>query len=169
MPGNNKADMGRGLSDHTCVRGYWQPTKKMRELGFKLIRCGVDRPSAWAAAHKWNQRWRAVRRGERPLEKETSTEDTEHYPDSSIGAAFRTFRQSDAWSSKKPRTREDYWRAWKHIKPIFGDLNPNAITFQEFDWFYADLKEDQRGRTLPNSEMLASVVDRIRGDEASRP
>lgn len=75
-------------------------------------------------------------------------EDAARYPNGSVGAAFRAFRQSDAWVSKKPRTREDYWRAWKHIKPIFGDLDPNGITFHEFDWFYADLKKKISAREV---------------------
>jgi hypothetical protein len=35
-------------------RGYWRPTRKMRSLGFQIVRCGVDlianRPmTAWMA------------------------------------------------------------------------------------------------------------------------
>ena len=96
----------------------------------------------------WNQRWQATRRGEGLPESETIAEDEVYYPAGSVGAAFKVFRQSDTWASKAPRTREDYWRAWKHIKPIFGDLDPNTITFEEFDVFYAHLKKRISPREL---------------------
>jgi hypothetical protein len=38
-------------------RGYWLPTKRMKELGFSDIRCGPDGPAAWKIAADWNERW----------------------------------------------------------------------------------------------------------------
>jgi hypothetical protein len=46
------------------------------------------------------------------------------YPPRSLGEAFRRYRRTDEWASKAPRTREDWFRGWKRIKPIFGDCNP---------------------------------------------
>jgi hypothetical protein len=42
-------------------RGYWRPTRKMRSLGFQILRCGADGPQAWALADDWNKKWQAVR------------------------------------------------------------------------------------------------------------
>lgn len=38
-------------------RGFWQPTKEMRQLGFMSVACGPDGPAAHAVAAKWNERW----------------------------------------------------------------------------------------------------------------
>jgi hypothetical protein len=40
---------------------------------------------------------------------------------------------------KKPRTREDWERAWKHIKLIFGDVKPQTVTLEDVDIWYAAL------------------------------
>lgn len=43
--------------------GYWQPTAKMRRLGFSPIACGPDGPAAWNIAEEANRRWQAARAG----------------------------------------------------------------------------------------------------------
>lgn len=53
------------------------------------------------------------------------------YPSRSLGEAFRRYRRTAEWSIKAPRTREDWWRCWRHIKPIFGDCNPRTITLED--------------------------------------
>ena len=53
------------------------------------------------------------------------------YPAHSLGEAFRRYRRTDEWSRKAPRTREDWWRAWRRIKPIFGDHDPRKVTLEE--------------------------------------
>ena len=36
------------------------------------------------------------------------------YPPHSLGEAFRRYRRTNEWTkTKAPRTREDWWRAWK--------------------------------------------------------
>lgn len=46
-----------------AANGYWQPTAKMRRLGFAPIACGRDGPSAWKIAEEANRRWQAARGG----------------------------------------------------------------------------------------------------------
>ena len=55
------------------------------------------------------------------LSPETSEELTV-YPPRSLGEAFRRYRRTDEWATRKPRTREDWWRCWRRIKPVFGDV-----------------------------------------------
>ena len=31
-------------------RGFWEPTPRMRALGFRSVPCGPDGPDAWAIA-----------------------------------------------------------------------------------------------------------------------
>ena len=44
-------------------KGFWQPTNKMREVGFGSVPCGPDGPAAWALAEQWNRRWDQSRTG----------------------------------------------------------------------------------------------------------
>jgi hypothetical protein len=120
-------------------KGFWQPTKAMRALGFYAVPCGTDSSDAWVIAERWNDRWDKTRRGEAPspamviadnLSPERSEELTV-YPPRALGEAFRRYRRTDEWSSKAPRTREDWWRAWKRIKPIFGDCDPRTVTLED--------------------------------------
>lgn len=50
------------------------------------------------------------------------------YPPRSVGHAFREYRHTPEWSAKAPRTREEWWRAWRRIKPVFGDCSPSTTT-----------------------------------------
>jgi hypothetical protein len=125
-------------------RGFWEPTKRMRALGFQSVPCGDDGPSAWALANEWNDRWQRVRRGEDAapallLEQgNLSPERAEAltvYPARSVGEAFHRFRSTAEWERKAPRTREDWWRAWKRIKPVFSDVDPWTITLEDIsEW-----------------------------------
>lgn len=118
-------------------RGFWEPTHKMRALGFLPVPCGPDGPDAWRIASEWNERWQRVRRGLDPAplrvleEANLSPERSEEltvYPRGSIGEGFRKFRRTHEWARKEPRTREDWWRAWRFIKPVFGDVDPRTVT-----------------------------------------
>ncbi len=53
-------------------RGYWCPTRRMKALGFSIVRCGPDGPEAWKIAAEWNERWQAVRRGDAVAPVDTS-------------------------------------------------------------------------------------------------
>ncbi len=99
--------------------GYWQPTKAMRAAGFSPIRCGLDGPAAWAIAQTWNERWQRHRTGNARQALPT-------FPAGSIGAGFDRYRATDEWTEKKPRTREEWERAWTRIRPVFGDLPPTS-------------------------------------------
>jgi hypothetical protein len=115
----------------------------MRELGFYCVPCGADGPDAWVIAEDWNRRWKAVRCGQAPspamasaanLSPEQSEELT-IYPPRSLGAAFRDYRRTEEWKIKKPRTREDWWRGWKRIKPVFGDCDPRTVDLADLsEW-----------------------------------
>lgn len=130
-------------------RGFWEPRPHMRALGFYCVPCGKDGPDAWGIAEQWNARWQAVRRGHAPspaivatdnLSPERSEEATV-YPPRSLGEAFRRYRRTDEWASKKPRTREDWWRGWKRIKPVFGDCNPRTVSLENISAWRKAIEE----------------------------
>jgi hypothetical protein len=124
-------------------RGFWEPRPHMRALGFYGVPCGQDGPDAWAIAEEWNRRWQAVKRGEAPspamaaahnLSPERSEEIT-IYPPRSLGEAFRRYRRTNEWESKAPRTREEWWRGWKQIKRVFGDVDLKTVTLEDIsEW-----------------------------------
>jgi hypothetical protein len=79
-------------------KGFWQPTKAMRALGFYSVPCGHDGSDAWAVAESWNDRWDKTRRCEAPspamvaadnLSPERSEELT-IYPPRALGGGFST-------------------------------------------------------------------------------
>jgi hypothetical protein len=121
----------------------------MRVLGFYSVPCGVDGPDAWAIAEQWNARWQAVKRGDAPspamaeaenLSPERSDELTV-YPPRSLGEAFRRYRRTNEWASKALRTREDWWRAWKQIKPVFGDVDLRTVTLEDISAWRKTIEE----------------------------
>src|SRR4029078_10486743 len=48
-----------------------------------------------------------------------------------LGEAFRKYRATPEWGRKAPRTREDWWRGWKRIKPVFGDVDPRTVRLHD--------------------------------------
>lgn len=118
---------------------FWQPTRAMRALGFRSVPCGPDEPSAWRTAEEWERRWQACRRGEAPSPSLASAqnlspeqaEEITVYPHRSLGEAFRRYRRTPEWAAKAPRTREDWFRGWRRIKPIFGDVDPRTVSLED--------------------------------------
>ncbi len=102
-------------------KGFWQPTPKIKAHGFASVPCGVDGPDAWKIVEIWNNRWDAARRGDVPSPAMAAAtnlspdqaEELSIYPSRSLGEAFRRYRRTDEWQRKAPRTREDWWRAWR--------------------------------------------------------
>jgi hypothetical protein len=133
-------------------RGYWAPclarpnpkTGKfeptlMAALGFSHVDCGEDGPLAWAKAQECNARWDAARAAHARGELVAAPSKIElAYPPGSLGAAFAAYRSTDAWKTKKPRTREDWERGWKYIAPMFGDVDPETVWLQHIDAWYID-------------------------------
>jgi hypothetical protein len=93
---------------------------------------------AWSIAEQWNARWDKTRRGEAPSPAMAATdnlspersEELTVYPPRSFGESFRRYRGTEEWARKAPRTREDWWRGWRRIKPVFGDCDPRAVTLE---------------------------------------
>jgi hypothetical protein len=130
-------------------RAFWEPRPHMRVLGFYSVPCGVDGPDAWAIAEEWNRRWQAVKRGEAPspvmaAAENSSPERIEEltvYPPRSLGEAFRRYRRTNEWESKAPRTREDWWRGWRQIKPVFGDVDLRTVTLEDMSAWRKTIEE----------------------------
>jgi hypothetical protein len=110
------------------IRGYWQPTKVMREAGFGPVSCGEDGPAAWRIAEEWNRRW-------------DEAGELRRWPVGSVGAAFDDFRKTGVWAAKKPRTREDWERGWKYIEHAFAQVAPEMVVLAQIDAWYRSIVE----------------------------
>jgi hypothetical protein len=116
--------------------GYWTPKKHMKAAGFQNVACGPDGPDAQAIAWKWVKRWQDHKAG-------LMTGDVRDvWPDGSLGEAFERFRRTAEWSRKAERTREDWDRGWKLIKPVFGAYDPKTVTLEAMSLWYAGDPED---------------------------
>lgn len=137
--------------------GYWAPCLKRRnpktgrieptlmaKLGFALINCGEDGARAWAIAEAYNVKWRAARAAYLAGAVAVDPSQIERvFPPNSLGEGFARYRRTNEWrSGKKPRTREDWWRGWKHIEPVFGDVDPRTVTLEDVDLWYAGDPDD---------------------------
>lgn len=134
-------------------RGYWLPSPKMKAIGFDNVRCGLDGPGAWAIAETWNRRWQAARKGQSVIiDGEQKSEASAVYPTGSVGDAFARYRNMDAWARKAPRTREDWWRGWAHIRPVFGDVAPRTITAELVEQWHSNIRR-QHGPYMAHKAM----------------
>lgn len=141
-------------------RGYWLATPRMKALGFDNIRCGPDGPNAWKIAEEWNRRWQSARKGEIPSPSEIEkislppdqSEELAIYPEGSVGFAFRSYRRTIEWSRKKERTREDWWRGWRFIKPIFADVDAKTVTLEMLSQWRQGI-EDNHGLNTAHRAM----------------
>lgn len=130
-------------------QGFWQPTATMKELGFRSVPCGPDGPEAWAVADQWEQRWQATRRGEAPSPAMAAADNLSFanaegltvYPRHALGEAFARYRRTDEWARKAPRTRDDWWRGWRRIKPVFGDCDPRSVTLEDLSAWRKAIEE----------------------------
>jgi hypothetical protein len=139
--------------------GYWSPCLKrknkktgkieptlMAKLGFELQDCGEDGPAAWAIAERWNERWDRARKAHlagEPVEPLTPVERQEPvWPKDSLGEAFARLRATATWHQKAKATKDDWWRGWNHIAPVFGDCAVPTISFEMLDrWYGGDPKD----------------------------
>jgi hypothetical protein len=140
-------------------RGYWRPTRKMRALGFQIVRCGGDGPEAWALATEWNERWQAVRKGDAPplvdLDKlsRDQAEAARRYPPGSIGAAFQIYIRTPEWLARAYSARiKVWWPAWFRIRDMWGDVAPDTITFEMMSKWRAAL-ERAHGRGVAHKTL----------------
>jgi hypothetical protein len=134
-------------------RGYWRPTRKMRAVGFQIVKCGPDGPEAWALAAEWDKRWQGVRKGDSPPLLDVSklsadeAEAARRYPPGSIGAAFQVYLRTPEWAARALSARSKvWWPAWFRIRDMWGDVAPDTITFEMMSkWRAAIEKKHGRG------------------------
>src|SRR5437870_5522741 len=106
-------------------RWRWRSTRQMRKLGFHLITFGpVLSADDKATAIKLNEEWDKVRTG-------IVTNPEETYPPGSVGDGCERAMKMRAAERKakniiwykEQESRDDWPRAWKWLRPVFGDVD----------------------------------------------
>jgi hypothetical protein len=139
---------------------FWAPTKAMRAAGFLAKPLGPDGPEAQGEALRLYAAW---------LKAKAELAKVTEYPAGSLGAYYDRYRRSKAWARKKPRTREDYERAWKHVGPAFGRKILTAIGATDVEDFAelleAKVSPSERYRTIKVLRALfADAILRLKLD-----
>ncbi len=82
---------------------YWEPSRRLRELGFHPERLGKDPITAAARARELNAA--VIVEQQRALQGEPSSA---HWPPGSIGDVIGLWQRSPAWAKLAPATRHGY-------------------------------------------------------------
>ena len=108
-------------------RRYFEPTQKMKAMGFEARPLGPDGPEARMEALRLYESFRTAK-----VTGTTATQKT--YPLKSIGFAFERYRRTDAWKAKSAATRKKDWDwSWAIIEPVFGDVDPNTVQVEDIE------------------------------------
>src|SRR6185312_6292109 len=113
-------------------RGFWQPNGRMRADGARCVPCGLDGPAAWMRAREAHEAWQARIAVPEPPQPRLMP--------GTLPAAFAEYRQIEEWKLKKARTKEEWERCWRNIKPAFGDENPSAVTLADISRFRLEIE-----------------------------
>jgi hypothetical protein len=113
-------------------RAYWEPTARMKALGFRVMALGPHGPEAWAQAERMNAEWDNARARGNTIEV---------YERGTLGWLFNEYRKLGVWRKKEARTREEWEAAWTVIKPVFADVLVSEIDFSACDEFYTGLEK----------------------------
>ena len=112
-------------------RAYWQPDKKLRQMGFRPRALGSAGPKAQAEAQRLYNDMKARKAGL------IQGEEGPRFPEGSIGHAFERYKNTEAWAAKSVATRAKDWEwSWKFIEPVFGDVDPRTIEVEDVEALY---------------------------------
>lgn len=150
---------------------FWEPTKAMRQHGFRPEPLGVECDASIARARALYAEWDKLLNSGPKITR---------YPPGSFGA-FWDRMKGDAthpsawWKTKDTRTREDYERAWVHIdawrpdrdRPTLSNTLVTKITTELCEAFFAHLAATvsprERWRAIKGLKiLLAEAVVRLR-------
>lgn len=125
------------LARRNAKSGKIEPTL-MAKLGFSLVDCGEDGPRAWSIAASWNAKWDAALRDHRSGAIVTKPGQARRvYPPNSLGEAFERFKRTGTFRAKAKATQDGWERGWRHIEPVFGDVDPSTVGLEDVDLWYS--------------------------------
>lgn len=136
---------------------FWEPTPEMRAKGFLPTPLGDDGPDAHAKGAALYASW---------LKAKDASDRPTKYPNGTLGAFYDRFRTTSKWTKMKPRTKEDYERAWKRIyiwrrepdQPTLSHTVLTKISTEDceafFDWLESDYSPNERYRVIKGLKVL---------------
>lgn len=124
---------------------YWEPSRRLRALGFHPEKLGKDPVAAATRARELNA---AVRR-----EKE-HPDSTRGWPPGSMGEVIEQWRQSDAWAKLAPKTRHGYDYCLRPIEKWCGQARPDAVTRKA-------IKAWQRALNKTHGKTMVTAILRV--------
>ncbi|MBM3548871.1 MAG: hypothetical protein FJX54_18160 [Alphaproteobacteria bacterium] len=110
---------------------YWNPTRRMRDLGFAPESLGRDLVRAIARAEELNQQWDAVQAGR-----------TEGPASGTISWLINDHQKSDRYKNRSAAANEEVDRAFKIIGAEFGEFKAAAVRLRHCEAFYARLRKE---------------------------
>lgn len=130
----------------------------MKAKGFLPKPLGPEGPESIAEAQRLYTAWEVARTTSAPVTA---------YAMGTLGAFYDLLRRTKKWEKKAPRTREDYERAWKHLKPRLAEKRLDRITVEDcerlFDELEAERGPHERYRTIKVLRALyADAIPRLR-------
>lgn len=137
-------------------RWYWQPTAELRRHGFALQRLPDDEAQAIAEAGRWNAKVAAWRAGE----------DGRSGPQpGTLRDIIRRYRQSDAFTELRPKTRQGYDWCLGIIDDWAGDRPAAAIGTPDVKAFYAPIRKRTPSKANAVLTMLRTVYKWAQSEE----
>lgn len=128
---------------------YWEPSRRLKRLGFHPETLGKDAAAAIVRAAVLNAA--AAEEARRAVLGEPTSQ---HWPTGSMGEVIELWRQSDAWAALTRTTQQSYARYILLIETWCGRSQPEAVTRKA-------IKSWQRALTQERGPVMASAILRV--------
>lgn len=139
---------------------YWEPSRRVKRLGFKSEALGADPIGAAAKGKALNA---AVEREERRIALGEAPEAT--IKEGTVAWLIRQWQGSSAWSDLQPSTRRVYAQALRAIEEWCGERHPAVVSRKAVKAWQRALEEG-RGKAVAASflRVLSRVMELARDE-----
>jgi hypothetical protein len=128
----------RHLVEKSGGRFYWQPAAPLRRAGWRPVRLHGDAAAAIAKAEALNAEVDAWRRGEvAPNAPAAAARRGRKAAPGTVEALILEYKASRFWTTKAPKTQQEYGWALETIRGWAGDMPARAVTPPAVQAFYA--------------------------------
>jgi integrase len=112
---------------------YWEPSRKVKALGFSAMPLGKDPAAAIAEAKRWNEKVAAEIKGVADATPPAPREGT-------LAWVIAEYQQSPEWAALAPATQRGYRQALKRIEEWGGAEHVSAITRRAVKVWYRAMR-----------------------------
>lgn len=125
---------------------YWEPSRKLRRLGFSAEPLGKDPIKAAERARALNTQAEAQKRPEAEL-------NPHHVQEGTMAWLIRQWRSSPEWNELSAYTRKSYGAAFAAIEEWCGEFEPSMVSRRAIKAWQRSLQKN-RGQAISNVIML---------------